>query len=138
MKVPLFKFVYFVFAASMLAGCSSDNNTEEPTPEEKDKFILMSTTSRFDAGFITALDGFPAGSVKNTNAKTLQVSSAFGFRTFGKWLFNRSNAAGDAGLQKFTVNADGSLKDEGFISGSTQFLVLNETSGYYLDPRAER
>jgi len=134
MKAALFKFIYLFFAASMLAGCSSDDNTDDPTPEEKDKFILMSTTSRFDAGFITALDGFPAGSVKNTNAKTLQVSSAFGFRTFGKWLFNRSNAAGDAGLQKFTVNADGSLKDEGFISGSTQFLVLNETSGYYLDP----
>ncbi|MCF2493081.1 hypothetical protein [Dyadobacter chenhuakuii] len=133
MKTPLFKYLFYFFAASTFIGCSSDDDIDGPTPEEKDKFILMTTTSRFDAGFITPLSGFPSGSIQNNNTKTLQVVSAFGFRTFKNWLFNRSNAAGDVGLQKYTVNADGSLKDEGFIAGSSQYLVVNETSGYYLD-----
>lgn len=133
MKTPLFKYLFYFFAASTFIGCSSDDDIDGPTPEEKDKFILMTTTSRFDAGFITPLSGFPSGSIQNNNPKTLQVVSAFGFRTFKNWLFNRSNAAGDEGLQKYTVNPDGSLKDEGFIARSSQYLVVNETSGYYLD-----
>lgn len=128
-----FKFIYYFFAAATFIGCSSDKADDTPAPQEKDKYILMTSTARFEAGFITALDGLPSGSVKSTNQKSLQVASAFGFRTFGKWFFNRSNAAGNAGLQKYTVNADGSLKDEGFIAGSSQYLVVNETLGYYLD-----
>ena len=61
------------------------------------------------------------------------MKEAFGFRTFGKWFFNRTNAAGETGLQKYSLNTDGSLKNEGFIAGSTQYLVVNETTGYYLD-----
>lgn len=133
MKIQSLKFLFFLLTASAFISCSSDDNGGTPAPEAKEKFILMTTTSRFDAGFITPIEGLPSGSIQNNNAKTLQVASAFGFRTFGKWLFNRSNAAGDEGLQKYTVNADGSLKDEGFIAGSSQFLVVNETSGYYLD-----
>jgi hypothetical protein len=133
MKAPLFKFLFYFFAAALFIGCSSDDSEETPTPTEKDKFVLMTTTSRFDAGYLTTTDGLPSGSIKNTNTKTLQVANAFGFRTFGKWLFNRSNAAGDEGLQKYSLNADGSLKDEGFIAGSSQYLVVNETAGYYLD-----
>ncbi|WP_026628998.1 hypothetical protein [Dyadobacter alkalitolerans] len=133
MKIPLLKYLFYFFAASTFIGCSSDDDVDSPNPEEKDKFILMTTTSRFESGFITPLEGLPSGSIQNNNPKTLQVASAFGFRTFKNWLFNRSNAAGDEGLQKYTVNSDGSLKDEGFIAGSTQYLVVNETTGYYLD-----
>jgi hypothetical protein len=133
MKTPLFKYLFYFFTASLLVGCSSDDNGETPTPDPKEKFILMTTTARFAAGFITPIDGLPSGSLKSTNEKSLQVANAFGFRTFGKWFFNRSNAAGDEGLQKYSLNADGSLKDEGFIAGSSQYLVVNETTGYYLD-----
>lgn len=134
MKTHLSKIIFYVFAAVVFIGCSSSDDTDTPTPSEKEKFVLMTTTSRFDAGFLTPVDGLPSGSIQNNNPRTLQLSSAFGFRTFGKWLFNRSNAAGDVGLQKYSVSADGSLKDEGFIAGSTQYLVVNETSGFYLDP----
>lgn len=133
MHTPFFKFLFCFITATFLFGCSSNDPDETPGPSENDKFILMTTTNRFEAGFITPLTGLPSGSIQNINSQTLNVKSAFGFRTFGKWLFNRSNAAGDEGLQKYTVNANGSLKDEGFIAGSSQFVVVNETTGYYLD-----
>ncbi|CAG5072358.1 hypothetical protein DYBT9623_04127 [Dyadobacter sp. CECT 9623] len=129
-----FKFLSLLFAVAALAGCSDDNGGETPGPKDNNKFVLMTNVSRFGDGYLTGLPGIPSGSIKSTNEKTLGLKSAFGFRTFGKWVFNRTNAAGDEGLQKFTVNADGSMKDEGFIAGSTQFLILSETSGYYLDP----
>ena len=134
MKTPLFKSLLLGFALTAFLGCSSDDNSDPtPTPEEKDKFVLMTSIERFGAGYFTALDGMPSGTIQATNAKSLQVKEAFGFRTFGKWFFNRTNAAGETGLQKYSLNTDGSLKNEGFIAGSTQYLVVNETTGYYLD-----
>ena len=135
MKTPLFKSLLLGFAVTAFLGCSSSDDTTDPTPapEEKDKFVLMTSTERFGSGYFTSLDSLPKGTIQATSSKSLQVKEAFGFRTFGKWFFNRSNATGDVGLQKYSLNADGSLKNEGFIAGSTQYLVVNETTGYYLD-----
>ncbi|SEI38255.1 hypothetical protein SAMN05216327_10182 [Dyadobacter sp. SG02] len=134
MKTLLIKSLLLAFTLAFF-GCSSDDDKDDitPTPENA-KFVVMTSSDRsFGGGYFSTIDGMPGGTLPTTNAKSLQISDAFGFRTFGKWIFNRSNAAGDEGLQKFTVNADGSLKDEGFIAGSTQFLVVSATSGYYLD-----
>jgi hypothetical protein len=134
MKTPLFRSLLLGFAFTAFLGCTSEDITDPtPTPEQKDRFVLMTSTERFGSGYFTALDSLPKGNIQPTNAKSLQVKEAFGFRTFGKWFFNRTNPAGDVGLQKYSLNADGSLKDEGFIAGSTQYLVVNETTGYYLD-----
>jgi hypothetical protein len=134
MKTPLFRSLLLGFAFTAFLGCTSEDITDpSPTPEQKDRFVLMTSTERFGSGYFTALDSLPKGNIQPTNAKSLQVKEAFGFRTFGKWFFNRTNPAGDVGLQKYSLNADGSLKDEGFIAGSTQYLVVNETTGYYLD-----
>lgn len=135
MKTPLFRSLLLGFAFTAFLGCSSDetNDPTPVTPVEKDKFVLMTSTERFGSGYFTALDSLPSGTIQATNAKSLQIKEAFGFRTFGKWFFNRTNAAGDVGLQKYSLNTDGSLKDEGFIAGATQYLVVNETTGYYLD-----
>lgn len=134
MKTSLIKSLLFCLVSAAIAGCSSDDGTNPaPTPETKEKFVLMTSIERFGAGYFTALDGLPSGTIQNTNTKSLQIKEAFGFRSFGKWFFNRSSAAGDAGLQKYSLNSDGSLKDEGFIAGASQYLVVNETTGYYLD-----
>ncbi|WP_353721224.1 hypothetical protein [Dyadobacter sp. 676] len=134
MKTPWFKSLLLGFAFTAIVGCSSDDSSDPgPVSGEKDRFVLMTSIERFGAGYFTALDGMPSGTIQATNARSLQVKEAFGFRAFGKWFFNRSNAAGDLGLQKYSLNADGSLKDEGFIAGASQYLVVDETTGYYLD-----
>lgn len=135
MKKVIVRFVFSCIAIGYLAGCSSDKN-ETPTPVTpvvKSKFVLMTSIERFGAGYFTTLDSLPKGTIANTNPKSLQIKSAFGFRSFGKWFFNRANAAGETGLQKYSRNADGSIKDEGFIAAATQYLVVSETVGYYLD-----
>jgi hypothetical protein len=134
MKTTLKFLLYSVLFASVIACSDDDNNDPEPTPANgSGKYVMMTSVDEFGAGYLTSYDGLPSGTVQNTNTKSLQIANAFGFRTFGKWIFNRSNAAGDEGLLKLSVNPDGSFKDEGFIAGSTQFLVVNETTGFYLD-----
>lgn len=134
MKTLLIRSLLLAFTLAFF-GCSSDDDNGDPAPTpENSRFVIMTSSDRtFGGGYFSTTDGLPSGTLPSTNAKSLQIAKAFGFRSFGKWVFNRSNAAGDEGLQKYTVNADGSLKDEGFIAGATQYLVVNETSGYYLD-----
>jgi hypothetical protein len=135
MKKLVTKNAFSCLMLALLIGCSKDSTDDtNPASTDKGKYVIMTDVVQFQApGYLTAFDGLPSGSITDIKAKSLQMSQAFGFRTFGKWLFNRENAAGEVGLQKFTVADDGSIKDEGFITGSTQFLVVSETSGYYLD-----
>lgn len=119
---------------AMAMGCSKDNTEDTPTPTDNAKYVLMTDVVQFESpGYLTAFSGMPSGTITDIQSKSLQLNQSFGFRTFGKWLFNRENPAGEVGLQKFTVADDGSIKSEGFIAGSTQYLVVSETSGYYLD-----
>ncbi|GAB3330728.1 hypothetical protein GCM10027299_35860 [Larkinella ripae] len=134
MKNALTRFALSCLALAALAGCSTSSTDDSPTPTDKAKYVLMTDVVQFEPpGYLTAFNGMPAGTVNDIQAKSLQLSMSFGFRTFGKWVFNRTSVAGEEGLQKFTVADDGSIKDAGFIAGSTQFLVVSETSGYYLD-----
>jgi hypothetical protein len=125
--VPALLAITFAFTS-----CKKDDsgNTAETT---KDKYAIISATTKWDAGFLTSFDGMPSGTVSNKSSQSLQVASTFGFRSYGKWIFNRANAAGTVGLQKYTISDDGSIQDGGFIVGSTQFVIQNETSGFYLD-----
>lgn len=121
----------FLTAVLFFAGCSDDD--ENSGGSDGPKYVIMSGITKFTSGYFTSFDEFPSGTVDESNEQSWQINKSFGFRSFGKWIFDRSNAAGEAGLQKYSVNADGSFKDEGFIPSASQFLVVSETSGYYLD-----
>ncbi|UXX78663.1 hypothetical protein N7E81_14980 [Reichenbachiella carrageenanivorans] len=110
----------------------SCNDDDDPTIEGG-KYIILNAQEKFGAGYITSYDEFPSGDTEEITNQSLQTSTAFGFRSFGSWIFVRANPAGDAGLQKFIVNEDGSLAVGGFIANASQFLVVDETTGFYLD-----
>jgi hypothetical protein len=128
------KLHYLLFAGSILLGaCSDDDATPEDTSD--DKYVIMTATEKWDAGYFTSYGEFPTGSVEKITDQSLQVATAFGYRSFGKWIFISSNAAGDAGIQKYTVETDGSFKSDGFIPTGAylQYVIVDETHGYYLD-----
>jgi hypothetical protein len=119
---------------SLLSSCSKNDDPAPGKDENKgDKYIVMTANEKWDEGYITAFSGLPSGEITNIKPTSLQVASVFGIRSYKNWAFVRSNAAGDAGLQKYTVGDDGSIKDAGFISGAAQFLVVDETTGFYQD-----
>ncbi|WP_119079183.1 hypothetical protein [Chitinophaga alhagiae] len=123
-------------AVVLLASCSKKN---DPAPDNGNdgKFGYVLFTNEKDlatTGYMKAYDGVPGGSFSNISEKTLQMTSAFGFTAYNKWIFNRSNIAGEAGIQKLTVAADGKINAEGFLANGQMFHIVNETTGYYLDP----
>lgn len=132
MRKIFFRLSYaLVSLALIFSSCSDDDDPKNNNAGTK--YVVLSATEKWDAGYMTSFDSLPAGTVSEITNQSLQISSAFGFRSFKNWIFNMTNTAGDAGLQKYTVNVDGTLKEDGFIPSASQFLVLDENSGFYLD-----
>lgn len=123
-----------LLGAVIFSSCKKSKNTE-PETESKPHYVLMTTASgAFGPGYMGAVDAFPDGNISNINANSLQIGYAFGFRTYGKWLFNIANAKGDAGLQKYIVDDNNNIVDKGFLpNAQPTFVIASETKGYYLD-----
>jgi hypothetical protein len=117
------------------SSCSkSNNNTPDPDPSGTEgTYVLLTANEKWGAGYIGSFTGLPSGEISNIGSKSLQIANAFGIRAYKNWAFTRSNTAGDAGLQRYLVNDNGSIADGGFITGASQFLVVDDNNGYYLD-----
>jgi len=134
MRVSFYSVRYIVLASVLfITGCSKDDTKSIARNDET--FVMLSATEKWDAGFITSFDQFPSGIVPDVKSQSLQVATAFGFRSYKNWIFARANAAGDIGLQKYTVNADGTIAADGFILNASQFLVYDDHTGFYLDEK---
>jgi hypothetical protein len=115
----------------VLSACSDDGDPKSGNADAK--YVILSAAVKWDAGYLTSFNSMPTGIINEIADQSLQVTNSFGFRSYKNWIFSRKSTSGDVGLQKYTVNEDGTLKDEGFIVGATQFLVVDDTKGYYLD-----
>lgn len=134
MKLFLSTVRYTLLASVLLlAACNKDET--KPADGNDETFVILSATEKWDAGFMTSFDNFPSGVVSDVKSQSLQVASTFGFRSYKNWIFSRANTAGDAGLQKYTVNADGTIASDGFLLNATQFLVYDDHTGFYLDEK---
>ena len=125
-----------MISASFMMGCSKDNTDPGPGPESGDSYSYVLMTNEGDLntpGYITAYQQMPSGDFSNITGRSLQVSYGFGFTKYGNWIFNRSNVAGQSGIQKFTVSADGHIQDGGFLAGGAMFVIVNDQLGYYSD-----
>ncbi|HEU4551668.1 MAG TPA: hypothetical protein VFS25_02500 [Chitinophaga sp.] len=135
-KVFLLSAMAGIMGATLLSSCSKSDN-DNPGPgnggEKNGTYVMITASEKWGAGYIGAFSGLPSGDVSNIGSKSLQVANVFGIRSYKSWVFTRSSTAGDAGLQKYTVNTNGGITDGGFISGAAQYLVVDDHTGYYQD-----
>jgi len=147
MKTFLLKSGLLAITAGILfTGCSKKNDDGPNNPEpENDKYVLitMSENTLTKPGFATAFDELPSGNVSNNGANSLQGLGFGGWRPYDNWLLKMFNTETNAlGIERLKVSSDGKINPEKFISadnntnGSGNFVIHNETLGYYWDGNA--
>ncbi|HYF68305.1 MAG TPA: hypothetical protein VD884_09215 [Ohtaekwangia sp.] len=134
MKTLISGIAYFLLFTCTLVFTSCDSNDDPSSGEQGgEKYVILSAAEKWEEGYITSFNDMPSGSISPIVPRSLQVNTSFGIRSFKNWFFSRSNTAGTAGLQRYSVKADGTISDDGFIANASQFIVIDETIGYYLD-----
>lgn len=128
-------------AAISFTACSDSDPTPDTTG--KTKYVLMTMsdrTSQNKPGFVTAFDEFPTGNISNVTTTSLQGSGMGGMRPYNNWLFTISGTANyEKGIERLAIAEDGRVSVGGILLtdqstfGSGNFVIENETNGFYWD-----
>lgn len=129
-----------LFSAGLLSlsvlftACSKDDSQEPDPGSGEYSYVLLTNEGDLGTpGYMTAYAQMPSGDLSNIQTRTLQVKSAFGFTQYGKWIFTRTNIAGQTGIAKFIVSNNGKLQEAGFLPNGQRFYITGDENGYYLD-----
>lgn len=118
----------FLAAVLLFTACSDDDSSDGGG-----QYVLLTAIEKFDAGYITSYKDLPSGTISSVSSQSKNVSASFGFRAYKNWLFTRTSSTGTAGLQRYSIGANGSIQEDGFIANAAQFLIVDDTHGYYQD-----
>ncbi len=137
-KVTLKSLALASFCMATLVSCQDD----EPDLEIKEgKYVLMTASERTNIppGWITVFDEIPSGDVSNITATSLQGTGMGGWRPYKNWLlkmFKTDN--GVRGIERLQL-VNGAVTEGSFlaadnsVNGSGNFVIANETQGFYWD-----
>lgn len=121
-----------------LSSCKS-NKTGEVIDNKPVKYVVltMSENTLTKPGYVAAFDALPSGNITTTGG--LQGTGMGGWRPYKNWLLKMFNStANEMGIERLkvangTVAVDQFLKTDNTTNGSGNFVVVNETSGFYWD-----
>ncbi len=141
MKSPLLKCVLWSLTAlSIFISC---NKNDDPTDEPgNDMYVVMtmSENNLTKPGYVTAFSSKPEGSLSNIGSGTLQGLGMGGWRPYKNWLFKMFNtSANEKGIERLNISATGTvsagnfIKTNNTINGSGNFVIHDETTGFYWD-----
>lgn len=141
MKAILVKTALWCLAAlPLLTSCDKKDDTPAAVKDEKYVVITMSENILTKPGYASAFNDKPTGNISNIKTGTLQGMGMGGWRPYKNWLFKMFNTAGnEKGIERLNVAANGTITSGGFlktnntINGSGNFVIQNETSGFYWD-----
>lgn len=141
-KINLLAIIGLAATSLFFGACKKDNN--EPINEGDSKYVLMTLSdreSRTKAGYISAFDEIPTGTISNVSAGSLEGQGMGGWRTYGNWIFKMFRTSDyTTGIEKINVAKDGTVTAGSFIAsddakyfGTGNLVIQNETSGFYWD-----
>jgi len=132
--------------AALLTSCTKDN--PDPGQDDGSKYVLITLAQRdagIKAGFISAFDEMPTGTISNAAAGSLEGQGMGGWRTYGNNIYKMFRTSDYAtGIEKINVAKDGTVTAGQFISskdpaaaakyfGTGNFVIQDENLGYYWD-----
>lgn len=127
-------------------SCKKDNN--DGSNDSEDKYVIITLSDRVTgnkAGYISAFNTFPSGTVSNVGPGSLEGEGMGGWRVYGDMIFKMfSTASNSQGIEKIKVSRDGTVSVDKIISpqdvteaskynGNGNLVIENATSGYYWD-----
>lgn len=126
--------------AIVLTACSKSQGPISEPENEKYVVITMSANSLDKPGYATAFNTKPSGDLSNIGQGTLQGFGMGGWRPYKNWLFKMFNTSGnEKGIERLNVSIEGNISSGGFlktnntINGSGNFVIQNETTGFFWD-----
>ncbi|MGO1597331.1 MAG: hypothetical protein ACTHZ1_05650 [Sphingobacterium sp.] len=133
-----------LLACSLLALTMSCSDSDGPTPNlpgsEKYVLITMSENSLDKPGYATAFNELPDGEISNATDSSLQGMGFGGWRTEGNRLLKMfSTESNSLGIEELVIDATGKVQPGAFLAaankpnGSGNFVILDETRGFYWD-----
>ncbi len=142
-KVVMNNWLLAVVVSVTLSAC--EKNKEDPGPATEAKYLVMTSSNLSDAqrpGNIRVFDAFPSGDI-STVENAFQGMGMAGWRPYGNWLLKMFNSTGyEQGIERLTIGADNRVAVDNFLKadpstfGSGNFVVANETTGFYWDAAA--
>ncbi len=137
------KFIFQAIAVSIsaLSACS-DNDTPEIDGNNESVYILqtMSEVTQQKPGFMSSYTEFPTGTISNSSQPTaLQGQANEGFRNYSGQIFKMFSSSFQRGIYQVNVSAQGaisygaSIVTGNSINGSGNFVIENDTKGYFWD-----
>lgn len=132
--------------AALFTACTKDDPA--PRQDSQTKYVLMTLADRISgnkAGFISAFDEMPTGTISNAAPGSLEGQGMGGWRTYGNNIYKMFRTSDYAtGIEKISVAADGTVTASQFISskdqaaaakyfGTGNFVIKDENLGYYWD-----
>ncbi len=132
----------FLALAAVFAVVSCDKKDPDPTEEPKEsKYVLMtmSENTLTKPGYVTVFDQIPTGNVSNITTNSTQGMGMGGWRPYKNWLLKLFKTSDNAkGVERLKLE-NGKIVSENFLAGDNttngtgNFVIANETQGYYWD-----
>ncbi len=131
-------------AGLLFTACKkNENNGGDPLPTKVSKYVVMTMSERTPTkpGYVSAFDEFSGSAVSNiVSGKSLQGLGMGGWRPYKNWLFKMFNTAGnEKGIERIEVAKDGTVSAGTFLktgngtNGSGNFVIVDDTKGFYWD-----
>lgn len=144
MNINKLKFsIVCLFSVAILGSCSKDSTGPTPVdPTAKDKYVLitMSENNLQKPGFATSFDAMPSGNIVNNGSNSFQGLGFGGWRPYQNQLLKMFNSqTNELGIDQLLLDENGKISAGKFIAannntnGSGNFVIENETKGYYWD-----
>lgn len=137
-KITLKSLVLVSILAVPMVSC---NNDEPDAGGKEGKYVLMTASERTNIppGWITVFDEIPSGNISNVTSKSFQGTGMGGWRPYKNWLLKMFKTSdGSKGIERLRLE-NGVIKEDNFLAGDNatngtgNFVILNETQGFYWD-----
>jgi len=128
--------------ASLLAvPLVSCDNSDEPEAKKEGKYVLMtmSENTLTKPGYMTVFDKLPEGNVSNITTTSVQGMGMGGWRPYKNWLLKIFKTEDNAkGIERLKIENgrvvfDNFLAGDNTTNGTGNFVIANETQGFYWD-----